>query len=126
VANLVNANNNAQNWNGDFTFVGTNNLNLGSGAVTTANAYSTVTVTVSAGTLTTNGDFTLGNPLTKAGGGTLSLAGALPLGTTSSLIVSNGTLKFSGVLTTGTGTATVECSFKRVEVSRTQCPTRTR
>ena len=30
---LTLANNNAQNWNGDFTFAGTNNLNLGTGTV---------------------------------------------------------------------------------------------
>ena len=34
VASLVNANNNAQVWNGNFSFAGTNALNLGTGAVT--------------------------------------------------------------------------------------------
>ena len=34
VANLVNAGNNAQLWNSDFTFVGTESLNLGTGSVT--------------------------------------------------------------------------------------------
>ena len=45
------ATNNAQNWNGDFTFAGTNPLNLGTGAVTLS-ANRTVTV---GGSLTVGG-----------------------------------------------------------------------
>ncbi len=41
---LVTLNNNAQNWNASFTFTGTNDLNLGTGAVT-MNASRQVTVT---------------------------------------------------------------------------------
>ncbi|MDD4970437.1 MAG: autotransporter-associated beta strand repeat-containing protein [Paludibacter sp.] len=66
------SNNNAQNWNGDFTFTGSQSLNLGTGAVTlSANRQ----ITVSANTLTVGG--TINQPtlnLTKAGGGTLSFA----------------------------------------------------
>ena len=69
-------NNNVQNWNGDFTFLGTGTLNLGTGAVT-MNASRTVTVAVS--TLTIGGaigDSGSGFSLTKAGAGTLVLSGA--------------------------------------------------
>ncbi len=63
-------NNNAQTWGGDFTFTGTNDLNLGTGNVTlTANRQ----VTVSANTLTVGGIISGGFKLTKAGNGTLAL-----------------------------------------------------
>ncbi len=66
-------NNNAQNWNGDFSFAGTNNLNLGTGAVA-MNANRTVAVNGS--TLTVGGVVSgSGFGLTKNGSGTLTLAG---------------------------------------------------
>jgi autotransporter-associated beta strand protein len=71
-ASISLANNNAQNWNGNFTFAGTSDLNLGTGAVT-MNA--SRAVTVSAGNLTVGGAIsgaTFG--LTKAGTGTLTLS----------------------------------------------------
>ena len=40
VGNLVLANNNAQTWNGDFAFTGTQSLNLGTGAVSLSGMYS--------------------------------------------------------------------------------------
>ena len=67
--------NNTQNWNGDFTFNGTQSLNLGSGAVTLG---SSRTLTVNAGTLTVGGTISDGGngySLTKAGPGTLVLSG---------------------------------------------------
>src|SRR4029077_17403213 len=66
------ATNNAQAWNGDFTFAGSNNLNLGTGAVT-MNA--SRTITVNGGTLTVGGPIsgaTFG--ITKAGAGTMVLS----------------------------------------------------
>ncbi|MFA6564785.1 MAG: autotransporter-associated beta strand repeat-containing protein, partial [Verrucomicrobiia bacterium] len=77
-AALTLANNNAQNWNADFTFEGldggTHDLNLGTGAVTpNANRQ----VTVNAGNLTVGGIIGGGAiTLTKAGAGTLTLSGA--------------------------------------------------
>ena len=65
-------NNNPQTWNSSFTFLGSNNLNLGSGAVTLGVS---PTVTVSSGTLTVGGISGAYN-LTKAGSGMLSLAGS--------------------------------------------------
>ena len=66
--------NNAQNWNGDFAFAGTNDLNLGTGAVTMS---SSRTVTVASNTLTVGGVIGgSGYSLTKAGAGTLILTGS--------------------------------------------------
>jgi len=64
--------NNAQTWNADFTFLGSNALNLGTGAVTLGGDRS---VTVSANTLTVGGPISGGFGLTKAGNGTLVLSG---------------------------------------------------
>jgi fibronectin-binding autotransporter adhesin len=67
------SNNNAQAWNANFTFTGSNDLNMGTGAVT-INANRTVTTT--AGTLTVGGNISGGFTLTKAGAGNLVLGGA--------------------------------------------------
>jgi fibronectin-binding autotransporter adhesin len=92
-------NNNAQNWNGDFTFTGTNDLNLGTGNVT-LNANRQVTIGGSGGILTVGGAIS-GNTfgLTKAGTGTLSLAAVNTYsgGTT----VSGGLLNVTGSLLAG-------------------------
>ena len=64
--------NNPQSWNGDFTFVGTDDLDLGAGAVTLG---ADRTVTVNANTLTVGGVVGGAQALTKAGAGTLTLAG---------------------------------------------------
>jgi fibronectin-binding autotransporter adhesin len=71
--NLVNANNNFQNWNASFGFVGSQNLNLGSGDV---NLAANPTITVSNNTLTVGGMLSGSGGLTKAGSGTLALLGA--------------------------------------------------
>ena len=68
--------NNPQVWNADFTFNGSNNLNLGTGAVTLVNSR---TVTVNANTLTVGGpisDGGSGYSLTVGGNGALALAGS--------------------------------------------------
>lgn len=94
---MTNTGNNAQNWNGDFTFTGSNNLDLGSGAVAlggsgdrtvavTANSTLTVgeiksssqgLVISGAGTLvaTSIGDFTAASSI----GGTLNVGGGATL-----------------------------------------------
>jgi autotransporter-associated beta strand protein len=64
---------NPQAWNADFTFAGTQDLNLGNGVITLGGNR---TVTVKAKTLTVGGPIGGTCTLTKAGGGTLSLSGA--------------------------------------------------
>ncbi len=92
--------NNAQFWNGDFTFAGTNDLNLGAGNVTMS---SSRTVTVASNNLTVGGvisDSGSGYSLTKAGTGTLTLAGSNTYsgGTTvaAGVLAVNGSLGASG------------------------------
>jgi len=68
--------NNAQTWNSNFTFVGSNALNLGAGAVTMGGNR---TVSVTANTLTIGGVIGDGGSafgITKTGAGTLALLGA--------------------------------------------------
>ena len=78
---LTLTNNNAQTWNGNFQWNGTNALNLGTGAVSLG------TVAGTARTITTNGsaaltvggiisDGTTANGIAKAGSGNLILTGA--------------------------------------------------
>ena len=70
---LVLITNNTQNWNSDFTFTGSDSLDLGTGAVS-MNA--SRTLTVSANTLTVGGAISgSGFSLTKNGAGTLVLSG---------------------------------------------------
>ncbi len=90
--------NNAQNWNGNFTFAGGNDLNLGTGNVTMS---SSRTVTVASGNLTVGGVISgSGYSLTKAGAGTLTLAGSNTYsgGTTvaAGVLAVNGSLGASG------------------------------
>ena len=95
--------NNLETWNGDFTFTGTNDLNLGTGAVilnanaTQANA-GFETFTVNAHTLTVGGNInnTGGVGLFKTGAGTLALNGGGSFG-------GQGTVS-QGVLVLGGGT----------------------
>ncbi len=91
-----------QSWNGDFTFTGTQNLNLGTGAVTmNANRL----VTVAANTLTVGGVISAGTiNLTKSGAGNLSFgSNTVTLNTVNvnsgTLISTSGTLNLTGDLT---------------------------
>jgi autotransporter-associated beta strand protein len=74
-APLTIATNNAQVWNGDFTFHGSDDLNLGTGAVALGG---TRLVTVTANTLTIGGVISGVSPrgLQKLGAGTMVLNGA--------------------------------------------------
>jgi autotransporter-associated beta strand protein len=65
--------NNTQTWNANFTFAGTQDLNLGSGPVTLGGDK---TVTVGDRTLTVGGVIGGAYSLIKAGSGTLALGGA--------------------------------------------------
>jgi fibronectin-binding autotransporter adhesin len=94
--------NNPQNWNGDFCFLGTQSLDMGSAAVALS---SSRTVTVDANTVTVRGAISesgTGYALTKAGNGMLSLTAANTY--TGGTIVSGGTLYLgNGVIGNGTG-----------------------
>jgi autotransporter-associated beta strand protein len=107
-------NNNPQVWNANFAFAGTNDLNLGTGAVS-MNA--SRTVTVNGGTLTVGGIISgAAFGLTKAGVGTLLLSGANTFTgnatiTAGTLIAANnaalgaGTIALNGGTLQGNGTA---------------------
>ncbi|MCX6245729.1 MAG: autotransporter-associated beta strand repeat-containing protein [Bacteroidetes bacterium] len=90
-------------WYNDFTFTGTNPLNLGIGAVTTG----TVKVTVSGAGLLTVGGVISGTPgtLTKAGSGTLTLSGNSTF--SGGMTIINGTLNINSNTAIGTGTFTI-------------------
>ena len=83
-ADITLSNNNAQYWNSDFTYVGTRNLNMGTGNVSLGSyPGATRTVTVTTNTFTIGGVISDGThahlptkALTKAGAGTLELTGA--------------------------------------------------
>jgi autotransporter-associated beta strand protein len=81
------SNNYAQTWGGDFTFTGTQALNLGTGAVTLS---SNRQVTVAASTLTVGGSISGAYSLSKAGLGTLALTAASSY--SAGTVVSAGTL----------------------------------
>ena len=125
---VVNANNNAQIWNGSFTFTGTNALDMGTGAVTLANnAAVTTSTSTAANTLTIGGVISDGAStfsLTKAGPGTLILNGnntykgltTVSLGTlvlagantgAGGVTLSAGALQINNAGALGTGTFTV-------------------
>jgi autotransporter-associated beta strand protein len=94
-------NNNPVTINGDFTFAGTNTLNLGTGAISLGTAGGTSrTITVNASTLTLAGVIANGstaNSLVKAGAGTLVLSGANTY--TGPTNISAGTLTIGNVAT---------------------------
>ena len=99
---LITTLNYPQAWKGDFTFTGTQDLNLGTGAVTLFGGDRQVTVSV--GTLTVGGAVSPHNyNLTKAGAGTL-IFGSNPV-TLNSLTISAGTL------TSTSGTMFLEGNF---------------
>jgi fibronectin-binding autotransporter adhesin len=97
VADLVNTANNPQSWSGDFSFIGSQNLNLGTGPVTLGAAR---TVTVNAKTLTVGGAIGGAFALTKVGAGTLALTGTNTY--TGGTTVNAGTLLLDGGVLTNT------------------------
>ena len=101
------ATNNAQTWNSNFTFTGSNDLNLGTGAVSLGTTTGTTrTVTTTAGNLTVGGAISNGTTafgLIKAGAGQLTLSAANTyIGATT---IQNGTLSVSSLNSVSGGTA---------------------
>ncbi len=84
---------------GNFTFVGSNTLNLGTGAVTLSAAR---TVTTTAGLLTVGGIISGAFGLTKAGAGSLMLSGANTY--TGGTTLSAGQIDINNAKAIGTGT----------------------
>ncbi|MEK7953978.1 beta strand repeat-containing protein [Luteolibacter soli] len=74
-AALVMTNAVPQNWNTDFTFTGSQNLDMGRGLVVTGGEGSNRTVTIAAGTLTVGRLTTFGQGFTKQGPGKLEVTG---------------------------------------------------
>jgi len=97
------SNNNAQNWNGDFTFTGTRDLNMGTGTVALG---ASRTVTVNGANLTVGGIISgTGYSLTKAGAGALTLGGANTY--TGGTILGAGTLNINNASAIGAGAFTI-------------------
>ena len=96
----------AETWDGDFTFKGTNNLDLGTGTVALGAATRTVTTTANTlsvgGIISSTGAF----GLIKAGAGALTLSGANTYsgGTT----LTSGTLNINHATALGTGTVHID------------------
>ena len=108
--------NNLQAWNGDFTFTGTNSLNLGTGAVTLGG---TRNITTSANTLTVGGDIgssagviTTAGIQKTTGGGTLvfngnnTYSGATSVSAGKLQIGNSNALGYGGLQTTATNGTT--------------------
>lgn len=90
-------NNNPQSWQADFTFLGSNPLTFGTGAVTMTGSRH---VTVASSVLTEKGAISgSGLGLTKQGNGTLALAGTCTY--SGATAVSAGTLQVDGSLASG-------------------------
>jgi autotransporter-associated beta strand protein len=96
------SNNNSIHFNGDFTFAGTHNLNLGTGAVSMNAAH---IATINAGTFTFGGVISGSHVITKAGAGALDLAGANTF--SGGVTLSAGTLDINNAAAIGTGTFTI-------------------
>jgi fibronectin-binding autotransporter adhesin len=97
------SNNNAQNWNGDFTFTGTRDLNMGTGTVALG---ASRTVTVNGANLTVGGIISgTGYSLTKAGAGALTLGAANTY--TGGTTLGAGTLNINNASAIGAGAFTI-------------------
>lgn len=82
----------AQNWNDDFAFAGTNDLNLGTGTVTIGGSGTVRTVNVSAGTMSVGRLAAATHSFTKNGAGTLQLNPTAASSIGGTLTVNAGTL----------------------------------
>ncbi len=108
VDSLVLDGSHSQVWNGDFTFVGSQSLDLGAGAVSLGTApCASRTVTVNNNTLTVGGAISGVYGLTKAGAGALVLGGANDYAGDTAIAAGTLRLKASGVIPDGSGKGNV-------------------
>ncbi len=134
VANLVNSQNNPQNWNQDFAFSNTQNLNLGTGVVTLAGSRAidvagyTLTVggVIGGGpySITKNGTATLVfNGANTYSGGTVINAGRLQFGP--GAIPATGTIlvNAAGALNTGSAFSTIQELLDSGKIDKTSTGT---
>jgi autotransporter-associated beta strand protein len=95
-------NNNSQTWASSFTFLGTGNLDLGSGNVSLTTSPA---ITVNSGNLTVGGNITgSGYSLSKAGSGNLTLTG-LSSYTGSTTVNGTGALSINSMANSGTASS---------------------
>ena len=103
--------NNPQVWAANLTFTGTNDLNLGGGAITlNANP----TVNVAAGTLSVGGTIADGTGLTKTGNGTLVLGAGTYSG---DLNVNAGTVKLNAASGLGSNVGAMNINGGTVDIN---------
>ncbi|WP_265593941.1 autotransporter-associated beta strand repeat-containing protein [Haloferula sp. BvORR071] len=96
-------NNNAQNWNSNFTFAGPSNLAMGTGAINVPGA---ITLTATAGQLNLGGVITSTGTFTKDGAGEVLLSGANVASFTGPMTLKGGLVRIRGNMATGaTGVA---------------------
>ena len=99
-APLTLSTNNAQTWTSKFSFVGPNDLNLGTGAITLANP--NIAISANTGTLTIGGPIgenAAGRALQKTGAGTLVLSGASTF--TGQFLISQGVVSVNALANGG-------------------------
>ncbi|MES2438015.1 MAG: autotransporter-associated beta strand repeat-containing protein [Verrucomicrobiota bacterium] len=103
-ADVVLTTNNSVTWNADFSFTGTKNLSLGTGAVTLGGSGTTRTVTTTGGKLTVGAlPVATGFGLTKSGAGTLAINGTVASTLGGDLNVVAGTFEIGAQNFTATG-----------------------
>jgi autotransporter-associated beta strand protein len=124
----------AEVWSGNFTFKGSNYLNLGTGAVsvTAVTSTTTRTITLSAGTLEVDGNITAASPISTNGNGTLILGGSNSItaysanvfGAFSNLTSTGTTSLVGGPFVTGANTTlTIASGLFTVSSSAANAPT---
>ena len=103
-APLALAANNPEIWSGSFAFGGSNSLNLGGGAVS---LQSNIALTTTAGLLSDEGTISGGYSLTKAGAGSLAIAGANSFSGGNTIIAGTEFINNSTGSGSGSGSVTV-------------------
>ena len=105
---LTLATNNAQTWNGNFAYGGTQSLNLGTGQVTIAgNGATPTTLAITTGAANSGTTLTVGGKISPTGSAADTLAINGPGNVTLAGIIANGTGNTLGLTMNGTGLLTL-------------------